>query len=87
MMDSLIAWCLVQLSIVVFIGMFLLLCSETSLYLTTNTKYEMEVDTVRGGMLQVQINLVKCVYCLMGSSGFASLAEESAMKGDDALIL
>lgn len=39
--------------------MFLLLCSETSLYLTTNTKYEMEVDTVRGGMLQVQVNRVK----------------------------
>ena len=42
-----------QVSIAVFFCMFLLLCSETSLFMATNTKFEMEVDTVRGGMLQV----------------------------------
>jgi hypothetical protein len=49
--------------------MFLLLCSETSLYLTTNTKYEMEVDTVRGGMLQVQCMGENYVLCLRFQAG------------------
>lgn len=46
-----------SVSIAVFFCMFLLLCSETSLFLTTNTKYEMEVDTMRGGMLQVNFDI------------------------------
>lgn len=46
-----------SVSVAVFLCMFLLLCSETSLFLTTNTKYEMEVDTVRGGMLQANFDI------------------------------
>ena len=54
-----------SVSVAVFLCMFLLLCSETSLFLTTNTKYEMEVDTVRGGMLQANFDITFLVNIFM----------------------
>mmetsp|Transcript_19300 Transcript_19300/g.44266 ORF Transcript_19300/g.44266 Transcript_19300/m.44266 type:complete len:332 (-) Transcript_19300:351-1346(-) len=44
-------------SVVVLFFMFLLLFTETSIFLKTNTKFEMEVDTMRGGTLQINFDI------------------------------
>mmetsp|Transcript_11900 Transcript_11900/g.28892 ORF Transcript_11900/g.28892 Transcript_11900/m.28892 type:complete len:333 (+) Transcript_11900:91-1089(+) len=45
------------LSIVVIFSVLILLFSETSLFMKTQTKHEMEVDVVRGGLLKINFDI------------------------------